>query len=164
MSGKILLGMAHEFTLNQLISQVLRELSGLVMILPIELLRPHEQTSKGLVDQLAEEIERDGFLRKAILVDRETLTVLDGHHRIEALRKLRCRKIPCLLIDYLSPRIEVRGGSGEKSILKEQVVEAGIRGRLMPPKTTRHLVLVGGKVLHVSEIEPDLNVPLHDLL
>ena len=98
------------------------------------------------------------------MVDRETLTVLDGHHRIEALRKLGCRKVPCLLIDYLPPMIEVRGGSGEKSILKEQVVEAGIRGRPMPPKTTRHLVLVGGKVLHVSEIEPDLNILLRDLL
>jgi len=163
MSRKMMLGMAHELTLNQLISQVLRELSGLVMILPIELLRPHEQTSKGLVDRLAEEIKRDGFLRKAILVDRETLTVLDGHHRIEALRKLGYKRAPCLLIDYLSPRIVVKRGDG-KRIPKEHVVEVGIRGRPMPPKTTRHLVSVEGKTLHVSKIEPDLNIPLHDLL
>lgn len=163
MSRKALLGMAHELTLNQFVSQILRELSGFVMILPIELLRPHERTKERLVDQLAEEIRRDGFLRKAILVDRETLTVLDGHHRIEALRRLGCKRIPCLLINYLSPRVDV-GGSGEKNISKEQVVEAGVRGRLMPPKTTRHLISLEGKIMHVSEIEPELNVPLRDLL
>lgn len=164
MSGKMLLGMAHEFALNRFVRQILRELSGLVMILPIELLRPHEQTSRGVVDQLAEEIRRDGFLKKAILVDKETLTVLDGHHRIEALRKLGCRRVPCLLIDYLSPRIDVRRGDGEERISKEYVVEAGVRGRPMPPKTTRHLVSIGRRILHASEIEPDLNIPLRDLL
>lgn len=163
MSGRMLLGMAHELALNQFIGQILRELSGLVMILPIELLRPHEQTSRRLVDRLAEEIRRDGFLRKAILVDKETLTILDGHHRIEALRKLGCKRVPCLLIDYLSPRILVEGGGGKK-IPKEHVIEVGIMGRPMPPKTTRHLVSVGGKTLHVSEIEPDLNILLRDLL
>jgi len=115
------LGTAHKLALNPLVSRILRELSGFLVILPMEFLKPHELTESPWQAVQRVEIRNDGFLRKAILVDRQTLTVLDGHHRIEALRKL------------------------------------------MPPKTTKHIIRSRGRAFHASFIEPDLNIFFQEL-
>ncbi|MEM0328892.1 MAG: ParB N-terminal domain-containing protein [Nitrososphaerota archaeon] len=145
-------------------ADVIRELSGVLLILPIDLLRPHEGVEDELVDELAEEINKDGVIKKAILVDKRTLVVIDGHHRIMALRKLGCRKIPCLLVDYSSERIHVLSWSGGEPIPKSAVLRAGLEGKLMPPKTTKHIIRSRGQTFHASEIEPNLSIPLKDLL
>lgn len=142
---------------------VIKELSGVLVILPINLLKPHEGVKDELVNELAEEISKDRFLKKAILVDKQTLTILDGHHRVMALRKLGYRKVPCLLVDYSSGRIHVLSWSDGEPISKDAVVRAGLEGRLMPPKTTKHVIKSGKRRLHASDIEPDINIPLQEL-
>jgi hypothetical protein len=71
-----------------------------------ELLIP-EETISGILDALMEEIERAGILKSPVIVGRESLVVLDGMHRVEALRNLGCRFICVCLVDYLSPGIRV---------------------------------------------------------
>jgi len=71
-----------------------------------ELLLP-EETISGILDALMEEIERAGILKSPVIVGRESLVVLDGMHRVEALRNLGCRFICVCLVDYLSPGIRV---------------------------------------------------------
>ena len=84
-----------------------------------ELLIP-EETISGILDGLMEEIERAGILKSPVIVGRESLVVLDGMHRVEALRNLGCRFICVCLVDYTSPGIRVdrwcRGGSSPIAI------------------------------------------------
>lgn len=164
MSKRVRSSSADKMSVERDVANVIQELSGVLVILPINLLKLHEGVKDELVNKLAEEINKDGYLKKAILVDKQTLTVLDGHHRIMALRKLGCRKVPCLLVDYLSERIHVVSWSSEEPIPKNVVLKAGLESRLMPPKTTKHVIKDGKKCFHASDIEPDLNMPLKDLL
>ncbi len=71
-----------------------------------ELLIP-EETISGILDALMEEIERAGILKSPVIVGKESLVVLDGMHRVEALRNLGCRFICVCLVDYTSPGIRV---------------------------------------------------------
>ncbi|MCD6592263.1 MAG: hypothetical protein J7K78_04530 [Thaumarchaeota archaeon] len=90
--------------------------------------------------------------------------ILDGYHRVEALERLGCKNAPCLLIDYRSDRIKVVSWDGGEEISKETVLEAGISGRLLPPRTTRHLIILPGREVHVSEIQPELRISFRRLV
>ena len=76
-------------------------------LLEINRLHLHEETIPELLDALAKAIEEDGVLKDPVIVDRESLVVLDGMHRVNALKRLRCRLLPVCLVDYESPEIRV---------------------------------------------------------
>ena len=71
-----------------------------------ELLLP-EETISGSLDGLTEEIERAGILKSPVIVGKESLVVLDGMHRVKALRNLGCRFMCVCLVDYTNPGITV---------------------------------------------------------
>ncbi|MEM4865225.1 MAG: ParB N-terminal domain-containing protein, partial [Acidilobaceae archaeon] len=71
-----------------------------VVLVPIELLRPHEETEREKVLELVSLLKSSGEIRSTVLIDVKTLIVLDGHHRVEALRLLGCSLVPALLVDY----------------------------------------------------------------
>lgn len=56
---------------------------------------------------LLRQIEGDGVLWSPVIVDRETLVVLDGTHRVTALRMLGCRYACAFLVDYGKQEIGV---------------------------------------------------------
>ncbi len=78
-----------------------------IALVEIDELLPHEETISGSLDALMEEIERAGILKSPVIVGRESLVVLDGMHRVEALRNLGCRFMCVCLVDYMSPGIRV---------------------------------------------------------
>ncbi len=78
-----------------------------IALVEIDELLPHEETISGSLDALMEEIERAGILKSPVIVGRESLMVLDGMHRVEALRNLGCRFICVCLVDYMNPGIRV---------------------------------------------------------
>lgn len=105
-------------------------------------LRSHEEVQPGLLAKLVDQIRRDGFVRKPVLVESRHYVILDGHHRYEALRELGCRRVPCYLIDYFSDLVQLDTWPGAivQEVTKEDVLRRGMRGDLLPPKTTRHTV------------------------
>jgi hypothetical protein len=162
--GMILSGPAEEYVDEDSLKEALRGLSSRIAILPISVLRPHERVDPDLVKELAEDIKECGFLRKPIVVDHETLIIIDGHHRVEALKRLGCKRAPCLLVDYRSPKIMVLSWRGGEQLSKDLVLSAGLRGKLLPPKTTRHIIVLHGKARHISEIQFDINTPYKELM
>lgn len=113
-----------------------------VLLVEIDKLRIHEKVDKSRVDELAGRIKNDGFLRNPVVVDSKTLVVLDGHHRLSALRRLNLKKIPVMLVDYLNGEVKVylRRKELMMDLVKEAVLNRALRGEVFPIKTTRHLI------------------------
>jgi len=78
-----------------------------IAVLDVSSLRVHEEIIPELLNQLTYSIESDGCVRHPIIVDRRSLVVLDGVHRVSALQKLSISRVPAYLVDYDSPAIRV---------------------------------------------------------
>ena len=117
-----------------------------IVLMPIEQLKPHEKGSPLYLELLRHEIIKDGVLKYPIVADEKTLVILDGMHRWLALQSLGYKRIPVLLIDALeNPKIRIGTrrvhryiSDPNMHITPKEVIEAGVSGKLMPPRTTRH--------------------------
>ena len=134
-----------------------------IVFIRIEELREHEEIRPDYLEELKNEILSDGMLKMPIAVDRSTYIILDGHHRLHALKKIGCKKIPVILVDYQSPEIEVIPWREGEKITKEMIIDTALTGKRMRPKTSRHMILVEGQLKHISCIETLINVPLDEL-
>ena len=127
-------------------------------MIPVEVLKPHEQVIQKKVDQLERMTIRWDAYTKPLLVDGATGTILDGHHRFEIARRLDLQCLPCVVVDYLdddSITLLLWPNSDREGISKDDVIQAGLSGDLMPPKTSRHLL---------SDDLPPISVPLSRLM
>jgi len=70
-------------------------------------LKPHEEVIDPVVGSLANDVLKDGKLRDPLVVDQEDYVILDGMHRFNSLKLLKCRFVPCCLVNYDSPQIKV---------------------------------------------------------
>jgi len=68
----------------------------------------HEEIIPFRLNKLKASIERDGVQSAPILVDRNTLVVLDGMHRTAIMKELGCRFTCVCLLDYFDPSISVQ--------------------------------------------------------
>lgn len=75
---------------------------------PVLSLLPHEETIPESVERITRQLQSDGAQKDPLIVDRETGAVLDGMHRLEALRKLGLENVVCALVDYVAGNVEVR--------------------------------------------------------
>lgn len=109
-------------------------------LVPIERLRIHEQVEPADVRHLVGLLRSAGEVQEPLLVERRTLTILNGHHRYHALKTLGARVAPAWLVDYDDPAIELdRWGPGPP-ISKSDVLDHAARGVPFGVKTTRHTV------------------------
>jgi len=117
-----------------------------IVLLPINELKPHEKGSPLYLELLVQEILRDGVLKYPIIADEKTHVILDGMHRWLALKSLGYTLIPVMLIDaFQNPKIHVGKrrihrytSDSKEEISIEKVISAGLSGRLMKPRSTRH--------------------------
>jgi len=134
-----------------------------ICFIDLEALKEHEEIRPDYLEQLKNEILSDGILKMPIAVDKKTYIILDGHHRLHALKKIGCKKIPVILFDYQSPEIEVIPWREDEKITKEMIIQTALAGRRMPPKTSKHMILIKGELKHISILEKDINIPLEKL-
>ncbi|NOZ30870.1 MAG: ParB N-terminal domain-containing protein [Crenarchaeota archaeon] len=69
-------------------------------LLELSALIPHEEVMPLRLQEIQTRIMQDKFLLKPIIVDEKTLVVVDGHHRLTALKRIGARRAPVLFIDY----------------------------------------------------------------
>lgn len=117
-----------------------RVLDAAIAIVPVEWLQLHEEVIGTHVDELCDAIERDGLLRDPVIVDRDTNVVLDGMHRVTAIRGMDLTGIPVCLVDYRDPAIEVGSWIREfdgldPDRLRDRCAEAGLRVQPVDPET-----------------------------
>jgi hypothetical protein len=109
-----------------------------VQMLPLRELRPHEEHDHDSALQLSKMMAMDGYLSRPVVVERRTLTLLDGHHRVAALAILGCKLVPSVLLSYEDPRVYLDGWRPDVVVNRDMVLAASSRGYLLPRKTTRH--------------------------
>ena len=129
-------------------------------LVKIDKLRQHEEVDPTHLKELKEEIKSDNTLKFAIVVDENTDVILDGEHRFNALKELGCKSIPIVYVDYNSPEIQVLSWREDPRLAKKDVVEAGLSGRKLPPKTSKHMIRIGNEISHISTIEKRVDIPL----
>lgn len=123
---------------------------------PLNMLKVHEEVCWNHLRRLMEEIVRDGVLKRPLLVENRHLIILDGHHRYAVLKTLGASRAPIFPVEYDSPKVVVSSWRPEVRVTKEMVLEAGLKGKLLPFKTSRHILR--GVVI------PEVNVPLRELV
>jgi len=106
----------------------------------IKSLKPHEEVCPIHLKSLLAQIQKDRCLKDPIIVDKDTMVILDGHHRYNSLKLLGCDFIPCCLVDYQAPEIGVACWREGEKISKEEILAAGLSGKLLPQKTSRHII------------------------
>lgn len=113
-----------------------------VVLIPIVELRAHEKVCPQRLAVIKGLIKRSGRINNPVIVDRKTLIILDGHHRVESLRQLNCRLVPAMMVDYFSDQVRVvsRRVEFKAEDLKTKVIETVLAGKLMPDRSTKHLI------------------------
>ncbi|HYY91484.1 MAG TPA: ParB N-terminal domain-containing protein, partial [Candidatus Dormibacteraeota bacterium] len=76
-------------------------------LMKVEELKPHEETVLDDLNGMVRTLQRDPFLRHPIIADSASGAVLDGTHRLAAMKQLNCVTIPTALIDYQNPLVKV---------------------------------------------------------
>tara|TARA_X000001036_G_scaffold26806_1_gene22305 strand:+ start:283 stop:690 length:408 start_codon:yes stop_codon:yes gene_type:complete len=120
-------------------------------------LRPHEHIRPHRVEEMYQKIHTNNYFHKPLLVDRTTMTILDGHHRYNASLRLGLTSVPAIVVDYLEDEaisVEAWHPREPRSVSKQDVLAAATGSDLMPPKSTRHAI---------TTAIPRLRVPLSKL-
>jgi len=131
-----------------------------VYLVELEKLSQHEEIDAQLLESIINEIESSRILERAIVADKNTNIIVDGEHRYAALKRLGCRIIPVIYVDYNSPGILVQSWHEGKKLTKKDIIEAGLSGKKLPPKSSKHMIRSSDGLLHISAIEKKVDVPL----
>ena len=132
-------------------------------LLPIAELKTHEAAEPDRVRRVIHQMRSTGVVKTAIVVDPKSMVVLDGVHRLSALKALGAVKVPAWLIDYSDEDVVVLGKDRKSHFPKEAVIEAAVHGPKLPPKTTRHMVKKDGHLVHISKMMGEVAVPVSEL-
>ena len=128
-----------------------------VSLVPLEWLKPHEEIKEKARDKLLQMTQKWGGFTKPLIVDKNTGSLLDGHHRFSVANLMSLNLVPAICVDYLSDEniiVEVWPNSNLDSISKDEVIEMCLSGDLYPPKTSRHIF---------SYDVPPIFIPLENL-
>ncbi|MEO6562807.1 MAG: ParB N-terminal domain-containing protein [Nitrosospira sp.] len=102
----------------------------------VKQIRPNECHYPNRAMVLADAILREQLWRMPIALERTSLAVMDGHHRLQAACQLRLKYVPCLLLDY--DYVKVDATRRGYRVNPHEIVRRARAGDLYPPKTTRH--------------------------
>ena len=105
----------------------------------INLLFPHEKVIADKKEILKANLKYkdDSVIISSIIICSESKMIIDGHHRYFALKELGLEKIPVTMINYFSDKIIT---DKNDSLMKHDIIENALSGKLYEPKSTKHLI------------------------
>lgn len=71
-------------------------------------LLPHEETVPERVEKLSSQMLKEGVQADPVVVDSVSGTVLDGMHRLEAMKRLGLEYVVCYTVDYSSSSVTLQ--------------------------------------------------------
>jgi ParB-like chromosome segregation protein Spo0J len=81
---------------------------GSLVFVDIDELIQHEETIPSLLDSVVSELRAAGMLLHPVVVSSQHHVVLDGSHRVEALRRIGARRVLAYQVDYYSDEVAVK--------------------------------------------------------
>jgi hypothetical protein len=110
-----------------------------VRLVPVSRLRPHERIQPDRLRSVIESLQSSQQIETPLLLDEVSGTILDGHHRYHAAKKLGIPVLPCIVVSYeTEDRVSLESWRAGEHITKRQVIQHGLSGKLLPPKSSRH--------------------------
>jgi len=116
-----------------------------VFLIPVKDLLAHEETKQSRVLRVARSIKHLGRVMRPIIVEERSLTIIDGHHRYNALRLLGARYAPVVMARYgaeiagIKPPVRVIRVKAPSPLDAVSIVEEHIQA--MVPRGSARLVL-----------------------
>lgn len=122
-----------------------------IHLVDIQTLIAHERTSRARVGAVQLHIRQCGVVNRPVIVDKNSGVILDGHHRVQALKAIGALKAPVLYVNYMDKEIEVYLRRKEilMDMLKQYVVARAMSHTLFPIKTTRHSIKNGRGICRI---------------
>ena len=113
-----------------------------VSLIEINKLKTHENVNSRKVNKLVKDISLKKRVINPVVADKKTFVILDGHHRLAALKRIGVKRVPIYLVNYKSEavRVYLRRKKLLSQILKDQVLSMGKLRENFPIKTTRHFI------------------------
>lgn len=115
-------------------------MSGLTIeLVALDSLRQAEEHSVELAERLADEIGMAGVWTHPVVVDRASMGVMDGHHRIAAARRLGLCLIPTIFLSYDDSFVHIKAWRPDEEYSAIEIRRMVQAGQVLPMKTTRHI-------------------------
>jgi len=93
----------------------------------------------------------------AIIVDSQYQVVIDGHHRLEVFRQAGMKIVPAVFVNYEHEDILVNPPDAPNQVAKDTVIFKALKGQLLPPKSTQHMVRTrGGTLMSIIALAPQI--------
>ncbi|MBP0596150.1 ParB N-terminal domain-containing protein [Paraburkholderia sp. LEh10] len=125
-----------------------------VVKVPISRLRPSEEINAQRAETLAKIIAEDNRWTTPIFVEHRHCIIMDDHHRHSCAKSLGLSVVPCILLSYDDPNLQVTYWASSEPVVADRIIEAGLSGNLMSFKTTRHRlnITVPGCAISLDEL------------
>ncbi len=132
-----------------------------IMMAELKRVKIHEEVIPELRKSILDDIAHSRILKDPVMMDAKTYTIMDGMHRVAALRDLETRYIPVCSIDYSAPEVEVhrwyRSLSLNEELNEERIQRLGFGVTSVNPRRAVKLVnggevaatLIGKKVAYI---------------
>lgn len=113
-----------------------------IYLLDIKNLKNHEMISIKRLKQVKDDLLAKGYIKNPVVVEKENHIILDGHHRVAALKQLGVNEVPAFLVNYQDKNVRVflRRKLKLAGPIKQAVIKNSLSNILFPSKTTRHLI------------------------
>lgn len=132
----------------------------LIAVLPIDELRFQNAWSQEKASMIEADLLDTQVLRDPVAVDGRTGLIVDGQHRVTALRSLGIERVPCQIVDYRSPQVTI--GNWIRQVrgirMDRLLADLASKGCVIEPATQdgRIIISCGAELVSVGES----NVPL----
>lgn len=112
----------------------------MIKLIDLKKLKNHERVSKKRLVEVKNMVIAARFFTEPIIVEKDHLVILDGHHRVQLLKEIGCKKIPAYLVNYYDQNIKVKSRRPNYFINKDSIINHALSQKLYPAKTSRHFI------------------------
>ena len=130
-------------------------------LIPVKKIRSLEKVFPHHYENLKKMIYESGYIKHALIVEKDHHIVLDGSNRHLFLALEGFKYAPVHFVDYSDSHVRVGSNRVHRIVInspvtvtKQEVIRRGITGDLYPPRTTRHFI---------PFLRPEINYPLEKL-
>jgi len=143
--------LSHISAIEKRVDIPLELLKAEIELVDINKVKPAMSTELKDVLPLYEEFLDAGIVDKPILIDESTNVILEGYEIYEALNLLSARKVPAIKVNILKIKIKpLKPTLG--SAVAEAVIQAGIKGPRLPPKSFEAQMQSPTIKVHLNEL------------